>query len=112
MLPLIDKLARLLIIGNDEAETRNFADALGSEYHISAAPSAIGAAQRMKKETFGAMIFDLPDDGSNLSDSLQKLQQEAPWTPIIVISASQTADVIVKAIKAGAFDFITKPFAT
>ena len=111
MSPPTDKLARILIIGKDEAETRNFADALGALYHISAAPTAMEAVQRMKKETFSATIFDLPDDGSNLTDSLQKLQQEAPLTPIIVISAAQAADVIVKAIKAGAFDFITKPFA-
>jgi DNA-binding NtrC family response regulator len=107
----IDKQARLMIIGKDEAQTRNFADALGSEYHISAAPTAIEAVLRMKKEIFSATIFDLPDDGSNLTDSLHKLQQEAPLTPIIVISAQQRTDMIVKAIKAGAFDFITKPFA-
>ena len=106
-----DKLARILIIGKDEAATRNFADALASDYHISASPTVADAEQRIQKETFSIIIFDFSDEDSDLAESLQELQHNAPFTPIIVTSTQQKSDLIVSAIKAGAFDFITKPFA-
>ena len=108
---MADKLTRILIIGNDEAETRRFADALASEYQISAAPTVADALERMKKETFSTIIFDHTDDSTPLAEGLQQLQHDAPFTPIMVTSDHQGADVIVTAIKLGAFDFITKPFA-
>jgi DNA-binding NtrC family response regulator len=107
----MDKLNKILIIGKNDAETRNFADALASEYQISAAPDVTDAIERMKKETFSTIIFDLAEDDSHLTEGLQMLQNDAPYTPILVTSAHQDADLIVAAIKVGAFDFITKPFA-
>jgi DNA-binding NtrC family response regulator len=106
-----DKLARILIIGKDEAATRNFADTLASDYHISASPTLTDAEQRIQKETFSIIIFDFSDEDSHLAESLQELQHNAPFTPIIVTSTQQRSDLIVSAIKAGAFDFITRPFA-
>ena len=107
-----DMFSRILIIGNDEIQTRSFADALAAEFQISAAPGIADAIQRMKKNTFSAIIFDLADDNTLITDSLQALQQDAPYTPIIVTSAQQDADIVVEAVKAGAFDYITKPFST
>jgi len=107
-----DSFSRILIIGSDETQTRDFADALASEFQISAAPGVLDAVERIKKNTFSTIIFDLADDETLNTDDFQTLQQDAPYTPIIVTSAQQDADVVVKAVKAGAFDFITKPFST
>ena len=107
-----DILSRILIIGKDEAQTRSFADALASEFQISAAPGVEDAVERMRKNTFSAIIYDLVDDDNLLTDNLRALQQDAPYTPIIVTSSKQDADIVVEAVKAGAFDYITKPFST
>jgi DNA-binding NtrC family response regulator len=107
-----DSFSRILIIGSDETQTRDFADALASEFQISAAAGVLDAVERIKKNTFSAIIFDLADDETLITDDFQTLQIDAPYTPIIVTSAQQNADVVVKAVKAGAFDFITKPFST
>jgi DNA-binding NtrC family response regulator len=104
--------SRILIIGNDEAQTRSFADALAAEFQISATPGVADAVERMKKNTFKAIILDLADDDALITHNLQSLQQDAPYTPIIVTSAQQDADIVVKAVKAGAFDYITKPFSS
>jgi DNA-binding NtrC family response regulator len=107
-----DSFSRILIIGSDESQTRDFADALASEFQISAAPGVLDAVERIKKNTFSTIIFDLADGETLITDDFQALQQDAPYTPIIVTSVQQDADVVVKAVKAGAFDFITKPFST
>ena len=106
----IEKTAAILIIGEVEDETRNLADALAAEYHISAAPNLKEASQRLGKETFNAIIYDFLSDGSDLARILQSLQDLAPTAPVIVIGRENDAPLIVSAIKAGAFDFVTKPY--
>ena len=106
----IDKTAAILIIGEDEDETRNLADALAADYNISAAPDVAEAAGRLGKEKFGVIIFDLSSDELNLAKSMQALQHLSPDTPVIVIGRQNDAQLIVSAVKAGAFDFVTKPY--
>ncbi len=107
--PVLEKSDRILIIGEAEDETRRFADALAAGYSISAAPSVSEAAGRMKKEIFSVILFDLRDASADLENIIQTLQELAPLTPIIVTSAVTDAEVIVRVIKAGATDFITRP---
>ena len=106
----IKKNASILIIGEVEDETRNLATALAADYHISAAPNVTESARRLAKESFSVIIFDLLGDDSDLANILESLQQLAPDTPVIVIGHQNDAQLIVKAIKAGAFDFVSKPY--
>ena len=76
--------ARLLIVGRNEIETRNLADALAADYPISAAPAVQEAIQRLQKEAFSVILFDLADDESSLVAGIENLQEYAPATPIIV----------------------------
>ena len=101
---------KIITIGGMEDETRNLADALAADYHISAAPNVLDAAKRMKKEAFSAIVLDLTDSGSDMVNSLQTLNQLSPDTPIIVIGNPHDTRSVVKAIKAGAFDFVTRPY--
>jgi len=100
----------ILIIGGAEIETRKLADALAVDFQISAAPDLDEAAKRLAKQSFGTIIYDLVDGGENLTDVLASLQQMAPDTPIIVLGQSNDAQLIVGAIKAGASDFVAKPY--
>ena len=93
-----------------EDETRTLADALAADYHISAAPNVPDAAKRLTKETFSAIVLDLMDNGSEMVNILQTLNQLSPDTPVIVIGDPHDARLIVKAIKAGAFDYVTRPY--
>ena len=106
----IGKTARLLVVGQHENETRNLADALAADYPISATPNIPEALQRLQKEAFSVILFDLADDGSHLVNSIEKLQEYAPSTPIIVVGHQNDSQLIVRTVKAGAFDFVTKPY--
>ncbi len=105
----IEKLARIIIIGEVEAETRGIVDALVAEYSIRAVSGVPDAAERMKNETFHVIVFDLHEESADIEKIIQSLQQLAPLTPIIVTGPLQDARLIVQAIKAGAADFLTKP---
>ena len=105
-----EKISSILIIEEVEDEARNLADVLAADYYISVAPNISEAAKRLAKDSFRAIIFDLLSDGSNLVDNLQTLQQLSPDTPVIVIGLQNDAQLIVNAVKAGAFDFVTRPY--
>ncbi len=75
-------------------------------------PDGKQAISLMQDEEFDLVFCDLlmPDfDGMQVLDAIQKL---APNTPVIMFSAYGTIDRAVAAMKAGAFDFIEKPFET
>lgn len=104
-----EKRDRILIIGETEDETRRLANALAAGYHISAAPGVLDAAGSIKKEAFKVIIYDLRDSGSDLEDIIRTLQQLASHTPVIIFGPLDDAQLIVRAIKAGAADYIARP---
>jgi two-component system, NtrC family, response regulator PilR len=72
--------------------------------------STVAAAQRMlKTEQFDLCLTDmqLPDgDGLEL---VQWIQQYSPNVPVAVITAHGNMETAVRALKVGAFDFVSKP---
>jgi len=70
-------------------------------------------AERLIRSTpFDLIISDIrmtPVDGLHL---LSIAREACPETPVILVTAYATLDVALDAIKAGAFDFVTKPFKT
>ncbi|HEY8521765.1 MAG TPA: sigma-54 dependent transcriptional regulator [Gammaproteobacteria bacterium] len=70
----------------------------------------ITTAKRMLEEGgFDLCLTDmrLPDgDGLEL---VEWIQREAPGTPVAVITAHGSVETAVRALKAGAFDFVSKP---
>jgi DNA-binding NtrC family response regulator len=102
---------RILLIGEIEDELGAYADPLAQDYTLSLAANFADAVKRLQKEAFALILFDLRDERTEIADIIAALQQLSPSTPIIVTSQTQEARQIVAAVKAGAADFITKPFA-
>ncbi len=71
---------------------------------------SIAAAQRMlKTERFDLCLTDMQlPDGDGL-DLVQWIQQYTPSVPVAVITAHGNVETAVRALKAGAFDFVSKP---
>ena len=104
-----DKIDRIIIIGGAAEETRSLGEVLATDYHISAATNVMEAAKRMAKEAFTAVVFSLRGNDSDVVNILQTLQQLSPNTPVVIIGDPHDTRLIVNAIKAGAFDFLTRP---
>jgi two-component system response regulator PilR (NtrC family) len=72
--------------------------------------NTLAAAQRLlKTETFDLCLTDmqLPDgDGLEL---VEWMQQYTPTVPVAVITAHGNMETAVRALKVGAFDFVSKP---
>ncbi|MFO0549155.1 MAG: sigma-54 dependent transcriptional regulator [Polyangiaceae bacterium] len=74
------------------------------------APSASAALRLFEASAFDAVITDLrmPDmDGMAL---LRELHARAPEVPVVMLTAHGTVPIAVEAMRAGAADFMMKPF--
>ncbi|MBX3302879.1 MAG: sigma-54-dependent Fis family transcriptional regulator [Nitrospira sp.] len=101
----------VLVVDDDPALRDILQEALMQEsYAVSTAEDGAGAIQAVKETVVHIVITDyqLPDiDGLEVIDRLSKL--DAKIIPI-VMTGFGTIETAVRAMKSGAFDFITKPF--
>jgi len=102
--------AQALII-DDEADIRELLEITLNRMDIETktAESLSSAHVLLTKQSFNICLTDmrLPDgDGLEL---LSSIQAAFPKLPVIVITAHGSAEAAVKAMKQGAFDFLSKP---
>jgi DNA-binding NtrC family response regulator len=101
----------VLVVDDDPALREILQEALMREsYNVSTAEDGAEAIQAVKESVVHIVITDyqLPDiDGLEVINRLSKL--DAKIIPI-VMTGFGTIETAVRAMKSGAFDFITKPF--
>jgi two-component system response regulator HydG len=64
-----------------------------------------------KKHQIDFVITDLKMEGMDGVAVLEQLAELDPDVPVMIVTAYGTVETAVKAMKLGAFDFITKPFS-
>jgi len=81
------------------------------EYDARGVSSAEAAVGLLRDEPFEVLVTDVTLPGMSGLDLLRQCQRLRPGILPIVITAYGTVDIAVEAMKRGAADFITKPFA-
>jgi two-component system, repressor protein LuxO len=108
MKPLVD---RVLVVEDTALLSMLYESVLGRCGHGAAVASTLAEARAaFAREAFRLVVLDLqlPDgDGMAL---LRELQAQSPETRVIVITANGSINRAVEAMRAGAFDFLVKPF--
>ena len=105
------KTEKILII-EDDPSVCSALDVLfrGAGYQIETARNGQSAIQILSKKTFALCMIDLrlPDIGGiAVLEEIRKIQPDAVC---IMVTGYGTVELTVRAMKAGAFEFITKPF--
>ncbi|MFZ6048034.1 sigma-54-dependent transcriptional regulator [Pseudomonas sp. CR3202] len=67
------------------------------------------AREWLAREPFDLCLTDMRLPDGNGLELVQYIQQRHPMTPVAMITAYGSLDTAVNALKAGAFDFVTKP---
>jgi DNA-binding NtrC family response regulator len=107
----MDKGHRILVVDDDLEMCGLLSDVLSGEgFSVLTTGDSLEAAKILKKEEFDLVITDLKMKGLKGLDLLGEAKKEAPMTPVIIITAFGTIESAIKAIKMGAYDYITKPF--
>lgn len=106
-------MANILIV-DDEADIRGLlSDILADEgYNIYQAGNAGSALKIFDQEKIDLVILDIWLEGSEFDGVgvLKKIKATSTDVPVIMISGHGNIETAVQTIKAGAYDFIEKPF--
>ncbi|HYP01974.1 MAG TPA: HD domain-containing phosphohydrolase [Pyrinomonadaceae bacterium] len=100
-----------LLIADDEPEIRNILEEfLCAHYDCRTVGSAEEALALLRAEKFDLIISDIQMEGMSGLEMIPHVRALAPETVIIMISGAQTIECAIEALRAGAFDYVTKPF--
>ena len=99
----------ILIIDDDEPIRNLLKDLLGSENDCTTVGSAEDALAILKIINFNLVISDINMGGISGLDLVPLVLERTPDTVVVMISGQQTVNSAIEAMRAGAFDYITKP---
>jgi two-component system response regulator HydG len=102
---------RVLVVDDDKGMCDLAEAALRrAGFYTTARQSADAALAVLASEDFDAVATDLNMKGMNGLELCQRIVANRKNTPVLVITAFGSLETAVAAIRAGAYDFITKPF--
>ena len=102
---------QLALIVDDEPDIRELAQITleQMDVEVRTAADVRTARELLAAEPFGLCLTDMRlPDGDGL-DLVRFMQKRHPDTPVAVITAYGSVETATEALKAGAFDFVTKP---
>jgi putative two-component system response regulator len=100
-----------LLIADDEPEIRNILqECLCEHYDCHAVGSAEEVLALLATSKFDLIISDINMEGMSGLEMVPHVRRMSPDTVIIMISGAQTIECAIEALRAGAFDYVTKPF--
>lgn len=103
--------SRVLVLDDDEALCNLVSEALtttGTE--VATASTASEALMLLEKGKWDALLTDVNLGEVSGLDLTAAALARAPGLPVVVMTAFGTMDLAIQAIRAGAFDFLNKPF--
>ena len=101
---------KILIVDDEIHTCQGLARALKYEWETFTASNGKEAIKIFEDNPVDIILTDVKMPGMNGIELLRQLKNIRPETPAIVMSAYNETETVVDAVKAGAYDFITKPF--
>jgi len=103
-------MARILIVDDEIKMARLLEITLKNEgYQVEKAYSSHEALKKIKSKSYDVVVTDLKMPGMDGIELLRIVKKNYPSTQVIMITAFGTIQSAVKAMKEGAFHYLTKP---
>jgi len=102
-------MAKVLLCDDEEALCRGMARLLRSASYEVVTADGPGALSKLGTEQFDVIVTDLRMPGVDGFGILDAARAKSPLTPVIVMSGSAEVTDAVRAMRAGARDFLVKP---
>ena len=105
-------LPPVLVVDDERNMRLSLQDMLAADkYAVRTVESAEEAMSLLERETFLLVITDVRLGGMNGMEFMRRALQRWPDLPFLMITAHATPRLAVEAIKAGATEYLPKPFA-
>lgn len=103
-------MSQILIIDDERSIRKTLKEILSFEgYEVEEARDGEEGIHMAMKKPFDAILCDVNMPKADGLEVLNKLKEQLPDIPVIMISGYGTIETAVEAVKKGAFDFIAKP---
>ncbi len=104
-------MKNILVIEDDQKMRNGLVEILKDErYDVESAENGQAGLEKVRMKDFDAVLTDLIMPAMGGMEVLREVKRLKPKTSVIIITAFGTIENAVEAIKAGASDYITKPF--
>src|SRR5580698_1124786 len=104
------KNGALLLVDDDRRVLESMADWLRSQGHkVDTAANYAQAIAAVDKKAYDLILSDIRLGDGDGFDLLAYCRQAHPATAVILLTGYGTAEGAIEAVRAGAFDFLTKP---
>jgi DNA-binding NtrC family response regulator len=101
---------RILLVEDDGAQSAMLALELKRRgFRVDAEKTSAAAVARVEKEIFDAVVTDLRLGSGDGLQVLAAVRANQPETGVVLITGHGSIDTAVAAMKAGAFDYLSKP---
>jgi DNA-binding NtrC family response regulator len=103
--------ASILVVEDDQAMRDMLREALEDDgYAVEAVGGGRAGVERVRKGGIDLVISDVKMPDLDGLDMLREIKAISPSPHVITITAFGSIDTAIRAVKLGAFDYITKPF--
>ncbi len=101
----------VLIVDDEDNLRKTLAQYLSLEgWTVTEASNGLSAKKKLEEQAFNAVALDLRMPGMDGLELLEWLNGEGPSLPVVMMSAYGDVGDAVNAMKAGASDYLVKPF--
>lgn len=100
---------RILAVDDDESFLDAVEIVLDHDYQIARASSGGAALEHLSAGEFACVLLDINLPDMNGRSVLAKIAKAERSTPVIMLTGVSRVDSVVEAVRAGAFDYLTKP---
>ncbi|MEJ5363198.1 MAG: response regulator [Spirochaetota bacterium] len=106
-----DILAKILIVDDEDIVLKSCLRVLQKlDYEIETAYSGQTALDNLEKKKYDIVVTDLMMPGMDGMQLLEEIKKRYPEVIVIIFTGYATVETARQALKAGAFDYIPKPF--
>ncbi|MBM4781570.1 MAG: sigma-54-dependent Fis family transcriptional regulator [Archangiaceae bacterium] len=107
----VAKKAKVLVVDDDKIVLRAASEILAREgYSVVAIDDAVEGLSAAKDPSIDVAVLDIKMPNLSGMDLLKAFKQSRPDVEVIMMTAFATVETAVEAVKAGAYDYLTKPF--
>ncbi len=101
-----------ILVADDEKSMREFLDIMLKKegYKVTLASNGEEVMKLIEKDIFDLALVDIRMPRQDGISALKRIKSISPETVVIMMTAYASADTAIKAMKEGAYDYITKPF--
>jgi two-component system, NtrC family, response regulator HydG len=100
----------ILIVDDDPNHLKTLQTIIKSwGYRVFAADDGAKAVECVKSQPYALILMDVRMAQMSGIEALKQIKQYNPAIPILIMTAYSSVDTAVEALKAGAYDYLTKP---